>query len=123
MAPAVIDDAERQGLLHPNTGSRIFEGTSGSTGISLAMVGRARGYDVSKCPALLPRLAYGWVISLRLLAIITPDDMASEKLHALRSLGADVEQVRPASIVDKKQVGFTFHSNPLQLIIRTRSSL
>ncbi|KAJ7933853.1 tryptophan synthase beta subunit-like PLP-dependent enzyme [Mycena leptocephala] len=82
VAVRMIDDAERQGLLYPNTGSRIFEGTSGSTGISLAMVARARGYDVT---------------------IITPDDMASEKLHALRSLGADVEQVRPASIVDKKQ--------------------
>ncbi|KAJ7028512.1 tryptophan synthase beta subunit-like PLP-dependent enzyme [Mycena alexandri] len=46
------------------------------------MVGRARGYDAT---------------------IITPDDMAAEKLHALRSLGADVEQARPASIVDKKQ--------------------
>ncbi|KAJ7879555.1 PALP-domain-containing protein [Mycena olivaceomarginata] len=82
VAVRMIDDAERQGLLHPHTGSRIFEGTSGSTGISLAMVGHARGYDVT---------------------IITPDDMASEKLHALLSLGADVEQVRPASIVDKKQ--------------------
>ncbi|KAJ7141203.1 tryptophan synthase beta subunit-like PLP-dependent enzyme [Mycena epipterygia] len=82
VAMRLIDDAERQGLLHPHTGSRIFEGTSGSTGISLAMVARARGYDAT---------------------IITPDDMASEKLHALRSLGADVEQVRPASIVDKKQ--------------------
>jgi hypothetical protein len=47
--------------------------------------------------------------SFRLLAIITPDDMASEKLHALLSLGADVEQVRPASIVDKKQVGTFLH--------------
>ncbi|KAF8200010.1 tryptophan synthase beta subunit-like PLP-dependent enzyme [Mycena galopus ATCC 62051] len=82
VAVRMIDDAEHQGLLHPHTGSRIFEGTSGSTGISLALVGRARGYDVT---------------------IITPDDMAAEKLHALRSLGADVEQVRPASIVDKKQ--------------------
>ncbi|KAJ7028507.1 PALP-domain-containing protein [Mycena alexandri] len=82
VAVRMIDDAERQGLLHPRTGSRIFEGTSGSTGISLAMVARARGYDAT---------------------IITPDDMAAEKLHALRSLGADVEQVRPASIVDKKQ--------------------
>ncbi|KAJ7212992.1 PALP-domain-containing protein [Mycena pura] len=80
--PPVIDDAERQGHLHPRTGSRIFEGTSGSTGISLAMVARARGYDAT---------------------IITPDDMASEKLHALLALGADVEQMRPASIVDKKQ--------------------
>ncbi|KAJ7665737.1 PALP-domain-containing protein [Mycena rosella] len=82
VAVRMIDDAERQGLLHPHTGSRIFEGTSGSTGISLAMVAHARGYDAT---------------------IITPDDMAAEKLHALRSLGAEVEQVRPASIVDKKQ--------------------
>ncbi|KAF7376604.1 PALP-domain-containing protein [Mycena sanguinolenta] len=63
VAVHMIDDAERQG-------------------ISLAMVGRARGYDVT---------------------IVVPDDMAAEKLHALRSLGADVEQVRPASIIDKKQ--------------------
>ncbi|KAJ7162130.1 PALP-domain-containing protein, partial [Mycena filopes] len=79
VAVRMIDDAERQGLLHPHTGSRIFEGTSGSTGISLPMVARARGYDAT---------------------IVTPDDTAAEKLHALRSLGADVEQVRPASIVD-----------------------
>lgn len=38
----VIDDAERQGLLHPRTGSRIFEGTVGSTGISIATITRAR---------------------------------------------------------------------------------
>jgi hypothetical protein len=52
------------------------------------------------------------------LAIVTPDDMAAEKLHALHSLGADVEQVRPASIIDKKQVGrlfraLEFHANHL----------
>lgn len=39
---AVIEDAEAQGLLHPNTGSVLFEGTVGSTGISLATVGRAK---------------------------------------------------------------------------------
>ena len=33
-----------------------------------------------------------------------PDDVAEEKVKALQSLGADVERVRPASIVDKKQV-------------------
>lgn len=38
-----------------------------------------------------------------LLAIIMPDDVAEEKVKALLSLGADVERVRPASIVDKKQ--------------------
>ena len=38
----VIEDAESQGLLHPNTDSVLFEGTVGSTGISLATVGRAK---------------------------------------------------------------------------------
>lgn len=33
-----------------------------------------------------------------------PDDVADEKAKALLALGAKVEKVRPASIVDKKQV-------------------
>jgi len=37
-------------------------------------------------------------------AIIMPDDVAEEKVKALHALGAEVERVRPASIVDKKQV-------------------
>lgn len=37
-------------------------------------------------------------------AIIMPDDVAAEKALALRALGAQIETVRPASIVDKKQV-------------------
>lgn len=40
--PPVIEDAEHTGLLVPNTGSRIFEGTVGSTGISIATVARAK---------------------------------------------------------------------------------
>lgn len=39
-----------------------------------------------------------------ILAIIIPDDVAEEKAKALLALGADLERVRPASIVDKKQV-------------------
>jgi cysteine synthase len=38
----VIEDAEHQGLIYPYTGSRIFEGTVGSTGISIATVARAK---------------------------------------------------------------------------------
>ena len=41
---------------------------------------------------------------LLILAIIIPDDVAEEKAKALLALGADLERVRPASIVDKKQV-------------------
>lgn len=40
----VIKQAEEQGLIHPHTGSCVFEGTSGSTGISIAGIARARGY-------------------------------------------------------------------------------
>ncbi|KAG8961789.1 hypothetical protein FRC03_004946 [Tulasnella sp. 419] len=82
VALQVINDAEQQGLLHPHSGSTIFEGTVGSTGISIATIGRARGYETT---------------------IIMPDDVAEEKSKALLCLGAHVEKVRPASIVDKKQ--------------------
>ncbi|KAF7427906.1 hypothetical protein PC9H_007123 [Pleurotus ostreatus] len=82
VALRMIEDAEKNGLLYPYTGSRIFEGTVGSTGISIATIAVARGYNAT---------------------IIMPDDVAEEKVKALHALGAEVERVRPASIVDKKQ--------------------
>ncbi|KAK4687250.1 hypothetical protein P7C73_g2863, partial [Tremellales sp. Uapishka_1] len=82
VALRIIEDAEDRGLLHPHTGSVLFEGTVGSTGISLAAVGRAKGYQC---------------------CIIMPDDVAIEKVAILEKLGAKVERVRPASIVDEKQ--------------------
>lgn len=81
VALRIIEDAEQQGLLYPHTGSRIFEGTVGSTGISIATIAKARGYDAT---------------------IIMPDDISLDKVNALRCLGATVERVRPASIVDTK---------------------
>jgi cysteine synthase len=42
LAFAIIDDAERRGLLRP--GQTVVEATSGNTGIALAMVCAARGY-------------------------------------------------------------------------------
>ncbi|KAG8835016.1 hypothetical protein FRC17_005864 [Serendipita sp. 399] len=86
VAMKMIDDAETTNLIKPGTNSRIFEGTVGSTGISIATLAAARGYRT--------RIT---------VAIIMPDDIAAEKVLALRALGAEVEQVRPASIVDKKQ--------------------
>ena len=41
-ALAIVLDAEKKGELKP--GGTIIEATSGNTGISLAMVGAARGY-------------------------------------------------------------------------------
>ncbi|KAJ3037661.1 hypothetical protein HK097_003439 [Rhizophlyctis rosea] len=80
VALSVIQEAEEKGLITPNTGCTIFEGTVGSTGISLAVIARAKGY---KCH------------------IVMPDDQAKEKYELLEKLGATVEKVRPVSIVDK----------------------
>ena len=44
-AAAVVTDAERRGLLRPD--SIILECTSGNTGIALSMIGAARGYRVT----------------------------------------------------------------------------
>lgn len=60
----------------------VFEGTSGSTGISLALCSNALGYSCH--------------ISL-------PDDTSLEKLSLLTALGAKVNKVKPASIVDPNQ--------------------
>ncbi|KAG1047849.1 hypothetical protein G6F55_002379 [Rhizopus delemar] len=78
----MIKTAEEKGILVPHTGSTVFEGTVGSTGISIAMIARAKGYKA-------------W--------IVMPDDQAKEKYQLLEKLGATVEKVRPASIIDKKQ--------------------
>jgi cysteine synthase A len=44
VALSMINLAEEEGLLKPDRGDTIYEGTVGSTGISLAAVCRARGY-------------------------------------------------------------------------------
>lgn len=44
VALSMISHAEQEGLITPNSGDTIYEGTVGSTGISLAAVCRARGY-------------------------------------------------------------------------------
>lgn len=98
LSSAVIEDAESQGLLHPHTGSVLFEGTVGSTGISLATVGRAKyvsylGYDSTDSPPV--RRGYDC-------CIIMPDDVAIEKVQVLENLGAKVERVRPGNWISMK---------------------
>jgi cystathionine beta-synthase len=66
-ALAMIDAAERDGLLRP--GGTIVEATSGNTGIGLAIVGRQRGYRV---------------------VVVMSDRSAQEKTDILRAYGAEV---------------------------------
>jgi cysteine synthase A len=64
---AMIDAAERGGLIQPDT--IILEPTSGNTGIALAMVCAARGY---RC------------------TLTMPETMSRERRQLLRALGADL---------------------------------
>jgi cystathionine beta-synthase len=67
VAWAMIQDAERKGLLAP--GGTIIEATAGNTGVGLAMVAAVRGY---RCICVLP------------------DKMSQEKIALLKAYGAEV---------------------------------
>ncbi|KAH8689082.1 putative cysteine synthase [Talaromyces proteolyticus] len=79
VALSMIQTAEADGSLKPHSGDVIYEGTSGSTGISLATLARARGYLAHIC---------------------MPSDQAMEKSDLLLKLGAVVDRVPPAPIVE-----------------------
>jgi cysteine synthase A len=63
----IVDAAEASGELQP--GGTIVEGTSGNTGIALAMIGAARGYRV---------------------IIAMPETMSKERRGLLRAYGAEL---------------------------------
>ena len=67
-AYGIITDAEAAGRLKP--GATIVEGTAGNTGIGLVVIGRARGYRT---------------------VIVIPNNQSPEKMHLLRTLGAEVK--------------------------------
>ena len=67
IAVAIVDDAERRGVLRP--GATLIEATAGNTGIGLALVAAVRGYK---------------------LVCVMPEKMSIDKRAALAAVGAEV---------------------------------
>ncbi|HRC84999.1 MAG TPA: PLP-dependent cysteine synthase family protein, partial [Thermoanaerobaculia bacterium] len=76
-ALAMIEDADRRGLLQP--GRRILDATSGNTGIALAMISAARGVPVTLC---------------------LPDNASPERKLILRAYGAELVLTNPLEGTD-----------------------
>ncbi len=69
----IVDAAEQAGVLKP--GGTIVEGTSGNTGIALASIGAARGYQV---------------------VLTMPSSMSAERKALLKAYGATLIETDPA---------------------------
>jgi cysteine synthase A len=69
-ALAMVEAAERDGIIEP--GDDLVEPTSGNTGIGLAVVAAAKGYD---------------------LTVVMPESQSPERRALMRAYGADIELV------------------------------
>ncbi|MGB3166149.1 MAG: cysteine synthase A [Alteraurantiacibacter sp.] len=73
----IVRDAEARGELAP--GGTVVEGTAGNTGIGIALVANALGYQT---------------------VIVMPDNQSREKMDTLRALGAELVTVPPTKFAD-----------------------
>eukprot|EP01055_Gregarina_sp_Pseudo9_P002147 Gregarina_sp_Pseudo_9__2146@NODE_249_length_3436_cov_83_448337_g232_i0_p1_GENE_NODE_249_length_3436_cov_83_448337_g232_i0NODE_249_length_3436_cov_83_448337_g232_i0_p1_ORF_typecomplete_len564_score113_21PALP/PF00291_25/2_7e69EutA/PF06277_11/3_1EutA/PF06277_11/7_2ADH_zinc_N/PF00107_26/0_61_NODE_249_length_3436_cov_83_448337_g232_i015803271 len=71
---AMLAGAEEEGLLKP--GDYVIEGTSGNTGVGLAVVCAAKGYRM---------------------VVVMPDKMSAEKSSVMKALGAEVVRTRTSA--------------------------
>jgi len=76
-ALGIVRDAERKGLLR--SGGIIVEGTAGNTGIGLAVVGNALGYET---------------------VIVMPDNQSKDKIDTLKSYGVTLHLVPAVPLKD-----------------------
>src|SRR5882724_8956199 len=73
IAKSMIEDAERRGLL--KSGGAVVEPTSGNTGIGLAMIAAAKGYEV---------------------ILVIPEGYAFGKVKVMTGLGATIVRTEEA---------------------------
>jgi cysteine synthase B len=72
-ASSIVADAERRGLLKP--GKSLLDSTSGNTGIAYAMLGAAKGFEVTLC---------------------MPSNVSLERKRIVKAYGANVVWTDPA---------------------------
>ena len=68
-AKAMVEEAEKDGLLRPGSGQVVLESSSGNTGIALAMICRVRGYH---------------------LKVVLPENVSVERSQLLQVWGAEI---------------------------------
>lgn len=102
---AIVDAAEASGELP--AGGTIVEATSGNTGIALAMVGAARGYDVVlTMPETMSKERRALLRAFGAELVLTP---GSEGMKGAVNRAVDIAEQRPGAVLARQ---FANQANP-----------